>query len=64
MPSVVPVTTVCTSVMVITTGVVDVSKKSSVRISVVGHGSGVTFRFLDGIFALITITFLPTDAQQ
>jgi len=41
---------VCTTVMIIAVGIVDVSKKSSVRISVVGHGSGVTARFLDGIF--------------
>lgn len=45
------VTAVCTAVMVITAGVVDVSKKSSVRVGVVGHGSGVAARFLDGVLA-------------
>lgn len=49
MPSVVPVTAIRTTVMVITAGVVDVSKKSTVWISVVGYSPGITARFLDGV---------------
>lgn len=51
MPSVVPVTAICTTVMVITAGVVDMSKKSSMRISMVGHGPDITARLLDGVLA-------------
>lgn len=49
MPSLVPVTAICTAMMVITAGVVDVSKKSSMRISMVGHGPDITARLLDGV---------------
>lgn len=49
MPSVVSVTTICTTMMVITAGVVNESEKSSMRISMVDHGPDVTAWFLDGV---------------
>lgn len=42
-------TAVCTAVVIITTGIVNMSKKSSVRIDMVSHGPGVTARFLDDV---------------
>lgn len=53
--SVVPITAICTAVMVITAGVMNVSKKSSVRISMVSHGPDVAAWFLDGVLAYYLI---------
>lgn len=49
MPSVMLVTAICTTMMVITAGVMDASKKSAMRISMVGHGPGITARLLNGV---------------
>jgi len=44
-------TAVRTAVMVITVGIVDMCKKSTVRIGVVSHGPGVAARLFHGVLA-------------
>lgn len=43
-------TAVRTAMMVITTGIVNMGKKSSMRIGMVRHDPGVTARFFDDVF--------------
>jgi len=47
----VSVTAVRTAVMVITAGIVDMCKKTTVRIGVVSHGPGVAARLFHGVLA-------------
>lgn len=53
MPSVIllSVTAIRTAMVVITTGVMNMGKKSSVRIDMIRHDPSVTARFLDNVLA-------------
>lgn len=60
MPSVIllSMTAIRTAMMIITTGIVNMGKKSSMRIDIVRHDPSVTARFLDDV---LTDNFLSCE---